>query len=128
MSNSTHTDALLPTRKPIVQGMRVAVMSVIALLIATLIGWRASDGLSTGDIVLIVVLTLPVAFAVPRLWSGHRRTYAWMTLAVTPFLIVAITEAVADPAGRIWAGACLMLAFVLFVLLIAYLRVTRDAR
>ena len=122
----SNTDAALPTETLIVQRTRLAVLSATGLLIAALIAWRASDGLSTGDVVLIVVLTLPVLFALPRLRAGHRRTYAWMTLAVTPFLIVAITEAVANPAGRIWAGLCLMIAFLLFVLLIAYLRVTRG--
>jgi uncharacterized membrane protein len=50
-----------------------------------------------------------------------------MTLAITPYIVVAITEAVASPPSRAWAGLCLIVAFVLFVLLIAYLRVTRDA-
>lgn len=91
-----------------------------------LIAWRVSTGLSTGDVVLIVALTLPLLIALPRLLAGHRRSYAWMTLAVTPYLIVAITEAVANPSQRAWASACLAIAFLLFVLLIAYLRVTRE--
>ncbi|MFC4314871.1 DUF2069 domain-containing protein [Steroidobacter flavus] len=105
---------------------RFAVVSTIALLIAALVTWRVRTGFSVGDAVLIVVLTLPLLIALPRLLQGHRRTYAWMTLAVTPFLVVAITEAVANPAGRIWAALCLMVAFLLFVLLIAYLRFTRG--
>jgi uncharacterized membrane protein len=105
---------------------RVAVVSTIAVLIAALIVWRVRTGFSVGDAVLIVVLTLPLLIALPRLLAGHRRTYAWMTLAVTPFLVVAITEAVANPAGRAWAALCLVVAFLLFVLLIAYLRVTRG--
>jgi uncharacterized membrane protein len=83
-------------------------------------------GFSIADAVLIVALTLPLLIALPRLWAGHRRTYAWMTLAITPFLVVAITEAVANPAGRAWAGLCLLVAFLLFVMLIAYLRITRE--
>lgn len=105
---------------------RFAVVSTIALLIAALIVWRVRTGFSVGDAVLIAVLTLPLLIALPRLLAGHRRTYAWMTLAVTPFLVVAITEAVANPAGRAWAALCLVVAFLLFVLLIAYLRVTRG--
>jgi uncharacterized membrane protein len=105
---------------------RLAVVSTIALLITALIVWRVRTGFSVGDAVLIVVLTLPLLIALPRLLAGHRRTYAWMTLAVTPFLVVAITEAVANPAGRAWAALCLVVAFLLFVLLIAYLRVTRG--
>lgn len=128
VSRMLNTDAARQAESPIVQRTRIAVLSTIALLIAGLIAWRASDGLSAGEVVLIVVLTLPVLFALHRLRAGHRRTYAWMTLAVTPFLIVSITEAVADPDGRIWAGLCLMMAFVLFVLLIAYLRVTRGLK
>jgi len=104
---------------------RLAVVSTIALLIAALILWRVRTGFSIGDAVLIVVLTLPLLIALPRLLAGHRRTYAWMTLAVTPFLVVAITEAVASPATRVWASLCLVVAFLLFVLLIVYLRATR---
>lgn len=105
---------------------RIAVVSTIVLLIAALVAWRVSTGLSVGDVVVIAALTLPLLIALPRLLAGHRRTYAWMTLAVTPFLIVAITEAVANPASRAWAGLCLLIAFLLFVMLIAYLRVTRG--
>ena len=105
---------------------RFAVVSAIAILIAALIVWRVRTGFSVGDAVLIAVLTLPLLIALPRLLAGHRRTYAWMTLAVTPFLVVAITEAVANPAGRAWAALCLGVAFLLFVLLIAYLRMTRG--
>jgi uncharacterized membrane protein len=104
----------------------MAVASTIAALIIALVAWRAGNGLSTGDVVLIAVLVLPLLIAMPRLLAGHRRTYAWMTLAVTPFLVVAITEAVANPAQRAWAGLCLAVAFLLFILLIAYLRVTRG--
>jgi uncharacterized membrane protein len=107
---------------------RIAVAATLASLIMALVAWRFSTGFSIGDAVLIVVLTVPLLIAVPRLWAGHRRTYAWMTLAVTPFLIVAITEAVASPAQRAWAGLCLVVAFLLFILLIAYLRITREPR
>ena len=119
MSDILITDA-------IARRTRIAVAATIASLIMALVAWRVTTGLSTGDVVLIVVLTLPLLIATPRLLAGHRRTYAWMTLAVTPFLVVAITEAVANPTQRAWAGLCLVVAFVLFILLIAYLRVTRE--
>lgn len=105
---------------------RIVIASTIAALIVTLVAWRVTTGFSIGDGVLVVALTLPLLIATPRLLAGHRRTYAWMTLAVTPFLIVAITEAVANPAQRAWAAVCLVVAFLLFILLIAYLRITRE--
>jgi len=110
----------------IAKRLRLAVIATASALIGALIIWRARTGLSIGDVVLIVVLTLPVCIALPKLQAGNRRAYAWMTLAVTPFLILAITESVANPASRAWAAVCLLIAFLLFVLLIAYLRVTRG--
>lgn len=106
--------------------LRMAVIATAGALVASLIVWRAMTGWSAADMVLIAALTLPVAIALPKLVAGHRRTYAWMTLAITPYIVVAITEAVANPDARHWAGLCLMVAFLLFVLLIAYLRVTRE--
>lgn len=95
-------------------------------LIAVLVLWRVMTGLSAADVVLIAALTLPLWVALPRLLAGNRRAYAWMTLAVTPFLVVAITEAVANPAARAWAALCLFVSFALFVLLVGYLRATRQ--
>ena len=106
--------------------LRYTVVGTLSALIVALVTWRARNGLSAWDIVLIAVLTLPLFIAVPKLLAGNRRTYAWMTLAITPYIVVAITEAVANPASRVWAGLCLMAAFLLFVLLVGYLRVTRD--
>lgn len=106
--------------------LRFIVVANIAALVVSLVMWRARAGLSIADIVLIAVLTLPLGIAVPKLLAGDRRTYAWMTLAVTPFIVVAITEAVATPESRAWAGVCLLVAFLLFVLLVGYLRVTRS--
>lgn len=110
----------------IAQRLRIAVISNVAVLIAAFVFWRARTGLSAADILLIAALTLPLWIALPKLLAGNRRTYAWMTLAITPFLVVAITEAVANPASREWAGVCLLVAFLLFALLIGYLRVTRE--
>jgi uncharacterized membrane protein len=106
--------------------LRYLVVANVSALIAALVLWRARTGLSAVDMVLIAALALPLVIAVPKLLAGNRRTYAWMTLAITPYIVVAITEAVASPASRAWAGLCLMVALVLFVLLIGYLRVTRD--
>lgn len=107
--------------------LRFAVLATVSALVVVLVVWRVMTGLSAGDVVLIAALTLPLWIALPSLLAGKRRTYAWMTLAVTPFLILAITESVASPTGRAWAALCLFVAFTLFVLLIAYLRATRSS-
>lgn len=106
--------------------LRMAVMANVSVLMGSLVLWRAMTGWSAADLVLIAALTLPLWIALPRLRAGNRRTYAWMTLAVTPYLVLALTEAVASPTSRVWAALCLVVAFALFVLLIGYLRVTRG--
>ena len=105
--------------------LRQLILGKIAVLILALVMWRAQSGLSVLEGALIGALTLPFFIALPSIVAGHRRTYAWMTLAVTPFIVVGITEAVANPESRAWAGVCLFLGFLLFVLLVAYLRATR---
>jgi uncharacterized membrane protein len=49
-----------------------------------------------------------------------------MTLCLAPYLVIALTELVANPASRFWSTATLVLSFTLFLLLIAFLRVTRP--
>ena len=112
---------------PIARRLRLAVVTTVLALIVVLLSWRVIGGISAADVVLIAALTLPLFIALPRLLAGNRRTYAWMTLAVTPFLVVAITEAVANPAARIWPALCLLVAFALFVMLVSYLRATRNS-
>lgn len=107
--------------------MRMAVLVTLAVLMMVLFSWRAMDGLSVGDAVLMGMVGLPSLFALPGLWQGRRRTYGWMSMAVTPYLVLGITEAVANPLQRIWAGACLLIALVLFALLVGYLRVSAPA-
>ncbi len=107
--------------------LRSSVLITLAVLIGVLLGWRAIDGFSVGDAVLLGVLILPAGFALPGLWQGRRRTYGWMSMAITPYLVLGITEAVANPAQRLWAGACLLIALVLFAQLVIYLRVSVAA-
>jgi uncharacterized membrane protein len=63
----------------------------------------------------------------PSLQRGDRRRYAVMTLCIIPYLVVALTELIANPGARIWAGSVMSLTFALFVASIAYLRVSRSA-
>jgi uncharacterized membrane protein len=118
--------AVLSEESALARQLRVATPGSTATLIVLVLVWRLSGGVSIGEIVLVAILTLPLGIALPRLRSGHRRTYAWATLAVIPSLVLALTEVIANAAARSWAAACLFLAFVVFVMLIAYLRASRS--
>lgn len=100
-------------------------IAVLAALIAVVLAWQLSKGISLARTVLAILLAVPLMLPVKGLIRGDRRTYAWATLCVIPYFVLGITEAVANPLQRLWAAACLALALTLFVCLIVFLRVTR---
>jgi uncharacterized membrane protein len=106
--------------------VRVAVLAATALLILAVLAWILMPIVTLGRFVWAALVTLPLWIFIPALHRGERRKYAAMTLCVVPYLVLALTELVANPVARIQASAILLLAFALFALLIAFLRVTRP--
>ena len=103
-------------------------IAVGVLILIALVAWWCIAGHATpGTIVLACVATSPLWLGLPRIIAGHRRTYAWMTLALAPYLALGITEAIANPARRTLAGTCLFATLLLFALFVMYLRATRSA-
>jgi uncharacterized membrane protein len=102
-------------------------LSVLAALILLVLGWQLSNGSGIGRIALAALLATPLLLPLRGLIREDRRTYAWATLCVIPYFILGVTEAIANPQQRVWAGACLLLALTLFASLIVYLRVTRPS-
>jgi uncharacterized membrane protein len=82
---------------------------------------------SPARIAVAVLMLIPVLLPLRGIWRRERRTYAWGTLCLIPYIVVGITEAIANPAGRYWASGCLLLSFGAFIAFIAYLRVSRPA-
>lgn len=102
-------------------------IDAVAALTLIMLWWFFNGAISAGRILVVAIVITPLLFALPRLWAGDRRAYAWTTLAVIPYFVFAITEAVASPQEQVWAALCLSVGFLLFVALIAYLRVTRRS-
>lgn len=99
---------------------------ILVALIFLVVAWQLSTGIDAARIGLAVLLSVPLLLPMKGLVRGDRRTHAWATLCVIPYFILGVTEAIANPAQRAWAAACLTLALTLFVALIAYLRRTRS--
>lgn len=95
-------------------------------LIALVIAWHIVAVWTSRSLMIGLMLTLPLWPPLYGMWRANRRTFAWATLCVIPYFVIGTTEAVANPATRSWAGACLALSLALFVSLIAYLRLTRP--
>lgn len=98
----------------------------MAVLFALIVRWIVIAP-STPRIVAGVALALPLAVGIPFLYFAYRRSFAWMTLALAPSLVLGLTEVVANPAMRSWAALVLLAVIAAFALLLAYLRATRSS-
>ncbi|HEY5808209.1 MAG TPA: DUF2069 domain-containing protein [Povalibacter sp.] len=106
--------------------LRWLALLLVAAMIALTIVWHLSAAITLPRAGAALLLTLPLWAPLPGIMQRNRRTYAWATLCVIPYFVLSITETIANPASRAWSGTCLALALMLFVVLIAYLRVTRP--
>lgn len=96
-------------------------------LIALVVAWQIVGVWTSRSLMIGLMLSLPLWLPLYGMWRANRRTFAWATLCVIPYFVIGTTEAVANPATRLWAGSCLALSLALFVTLIAYLRLTRPS-
>ena len=105
--------------------LRIAVVAALALLalLVMVSRLRAADG--AAPLVITLLLLLPLALPLRGLLRGNPRTSAWATLCVTPYIVYGLTETIANPATRAAAATILFASLVLFVLLVAQLRVAR---
>lgn len=102
------------------------VLALTGALIALVVLWQLSAGMGAGRLLWAALLTAPLWLPLRGLIRRNRRVFAAMTLCVTPYVVLGVTEAVANPGARWWAASCLSCALALFVTLVAYLRVTRS--
>jgi uncharacterized membrane protein len=107
---------------------RVRVGSVLCttVLVAIVIAWIIEPAVSILRVGTAALVTLPLWAWTPALWRGSRKSFAAMTLCVVPYMVGALTELIANPDARVWASTALLVSFTLFVLLIAFLRLTRT--
>lgn len=105
---------------------RVGVLSTHGLLLATVVGWQLGARPTLAGLGIAFLLSIPLLAPWSGLLRAHRFTHVWATLCVMPYLVMGVMEAIADPAHRAWATACVAFALAFFAALILYLRVTRP--
>jgi len=105
------------------RGLALGCAAILAVCVAAATlrsaGWPA-------NLLWTLLMLVPLAAPLPGLWRGRRRTYAWATLCVAPYLIYGLTEVVANPAVRGAAGAILFASLAWFATLVIYLRLSRG--
>jgi uncharacterized membrane protein len=114
------------TESTIARRLRFAAVFATLLLGVLLIHWIGAAA-STPRVIVGSLLALPFVFGVRFLIAGHRRTFAWLALALAPPLVLGLMEAVATPATRVWSTMLVFTVLATFVLFVAYLRATRSS-
>jgi uncharacterized membrane protein len=110
---------------PHAAGARRLVLALVAALIGTLVAWHAAHFSPRTAALILAIALLPWVWPLRGLVHGNRRTYAASTLLVLPYLAYGVTEVLANPGARAYAGTTVFLSFALFVALVAFLRVSR---
>lgn len=105
---------------------RNAVAVLELLLIADFALWHALRYSPPTAALLIALAVIPWLAIAPSLWRGNRRRHAWATLLTAPYLGYGLMEMLANRGARVWAGVLVLAAFVLFVALTAFLRISRP--
>jgi uncharacterized membrane protein len=79
------------------------------------IGWLAA-----------AIAGLPLLLPLPGLFGLSTRALRAATLALAPVLVVAVTELLANPPARPWAGTSLALVLAAFAASLAAIRVAPE--
>jgi uncharacterized membrane protein len=112
--------------RAVIRRVGSVVVALTLVLMLVLCAWIIAPGVTLRRIFIAIVATAPLWVCLPKIIAGHRRVCALLTLLLVPYLVLALTEAIANPVARPWAGMTLFVAFGLFVTLIAFLRVSRE--
>jgi uncharacterized membrane protein len=105
------------------RGLTLAMAAILAACVATATLRSAAWPV---NLLWTALMLLPLVTPLPGLWRGRRRTYAWATLCVAPYVIYGITEVIANPAVRGTAGIILFASLGWFIALVLYLRLSRP--
>jgi uncharacterized membrane protein len=106
---------------------RNAAAVLIALLCALFVCWHAARYSAPTAALASALGVTPWLAIGPSLWRGSRHGLVAATLLTVPYLGYGLMEVLANPGVRLYAGALVLLAFALFVALLACLRVNRPS-
>ncbi len=103
-----------------------ALAAVTALLVLELAAWAFLRYRPATAALLLVLGACPWLLLLPRLARGDRRSTLWAILLTSPYLAYGLMEMLANPGARLLAAGQVLLAFALFVVAIAHLRLSRP--
>ncbi len=98
------------------------VLTLIATLLAVLTVWHVRRYSAGAAAIALSLLFTPWLLALPGVARGHRRTLQMAAFLTTPYLVYGLTEVLANPGARVYAGMTVLTAFALFVAIVHALR------
>jgi uncharacterized membrane protein len=105
---------------------RLLALILMGTLVALIFAWQLLPSASARGVFNSVLLCIPVLLPLYGVARSHRYTYRWATLCVMPYIVVGLTEVIANPTARAWSAAMLVVSLALFVSLIGFLRVSKP--
>ena len=106
---------------------RNAVAALVALLCGLFALWHAARYSAPTATLACALGITPWLVVGPGLWRGDRQRCIAATLLTVPYIGYGLMEVLANPGVRVYAGALVLLAFALFVALLARLRLSRRS-
>lgn len=105
---------------------QMVIATQVALLMVFVLGWVWNHRSAAG-LLVAGLISLPLLLPLPGLIAGRRRSFAATTLCLLPYLVIGMTESIANPAARVRASIGVALVLWQFAILSAYLRTSRDS-
>lgn len=112
---------------PALRAVRGAVAALIGVLCTVFVLWHGARYSAATATLAVALGVAPWVAIAPGLWRGDRRRYLVATLLTVPYIAYGLMEVLANPGARRYAGALVLLAFAVFVALLAFLRLSRPA-
>ena len=105
---------------------RTILLALATALCAVFVLWHTMRySVATAALASVVGVT-PWLLLAPGLWRGRRESHAAALLLASPYLAYGLTEVLANPGARRYAGATVLLAFGVAIASLAYQRLTQP--
>lgn len=114
--------------RPASTGPDRIVVALIATLVAVLAVWHARRYSAGAAAIALTMLVTPWVLVLPGLRRRSRKMMQFAAFLTAPYLVYGLTEVLANPGARVYAGMTVFTAFTLFAALVYALRASATAR
>lgn len=104
------------------------VFALVATLLTVLVVWHARRYSAGAAVISLGLLVTPWLLVLPGIRRRSRPIMQFAAFLTAPYLVYGLTEVLANPGARLYAGMTVLTAFALFAALVHALRVLATPR